>query len=326
MPYKDLLKYCSLAVCFLGLLTLSCKDSSKASDEIAKIELRLEIKRFDRDFAQAEAKDLPRLKDTYPYLFPEQYPDSIWLLKMQDSLQKELLEEVELAFSGFETTASDLELLMKHIVYYFPGIQVPTVITLTSDVDYNNRVVLADSILLLGLDNYLGKDHRFYAGIDRYIADDLEKQYIPSDVAASYANMLVKRPTGRSFLDRMIYHGKILYLKERWLSWIPDHILINYTEEEMDWAKSNEEQIWRYFIERELLYSTDQGLGPRFLDPAPFSKFRLELDNESPDRVGRFIGWNIVRAYMENNERNVRDLIEVPNEEIFKRSRYKPNK
>jgi hypothetical protein len=38
--------------------------------------------------------------------------------------------------------------------------------------------------------------------------------------------------------------------------------------------------MWRYFIEKELLYSVDQKLIPRFINMAPFSKFYLEIDNE----------------------------------------------
>jgi len=60
------------------------------------------------------------------------------------------------------------------------------------------------------------------------------------------------------------------------------------------------------------------------LDPAPFSKFGLELDNESPGRLGRYIGWQIVRAFMDNNDIELKQLLAMPEEEIFKKSNYKP--
>jgi hypothetical protein len=43
--------------------------------------------------------------------------------------------------------------------------------------------------------------------------------------------------------------------------------------------------MWRYY-RKEMLYSDDQKLMPRFINPAPFSKFYLEIDNESPGQVG----------------------------------------
>ena len=84
--------------------------------------------------------------------------------------------------------------------------------------------------------------------------------------------------------------------------------------------------MWRYFIEKKLLYDTDQKLIPRFINPAPFSKFYLEIDNESPGRVGSWIGWQIVRSFMENNEVSLEQLLQMDAKEIFERSKYKPKK
>ena len=95
----------------------------------------------------------------------------------------------------------------------------------------------------------------------------------------------------------------------------------------MAWASANEEQVWRYFIEQELLYSTDGKLAPRFFLPAPFSKFQLELiDIESPGRIGRYMGWQIVRAFMDNNEIGLAEMLSLAGEEIFKKSKYKPKR
>ena len=102
--------------------------------------------------------------------------------------------------------------------------------------------------------------------------------------------------------------------------------LIGYSDEHWAWAEANQTEIWRNFIENELLYSTDGDLERRFLDPAPFSKFGLELDNESPGRIGRYIGWKIVQAYMDRNEVSLQEMIDLPPVKMFKASRYKPKK
>ncbi len=320
--YRTLLSLLAL-ICFLH----SCKtDKAHVKQEVQEIPVDLVVHRFDREFAAASAGELPTLKAKYPYLFPAQYTDSVWIAKMSDTLQRELLSEVDLAFRNFEPIEEELELFFKHAVYYFPGFTVPKVVTVISDVDYANRVILTDSLLLLGLDNYLGEEHRFYGGIDRYIAESLDKEYLVSDVAAAFAKRVVPRPRDRSFLSRMVYYGKELYLKDRMMPMSTDEEKIGYSSEEMEWARANEEQIWRYFIERELLYSTDPKLGPRFLDPAPFSKFRLELDNESPGRLGRYIGWQIVRAFMEKEQLDLQTMLSLPGEQIFKESNYKPKK
>lgn len=313
-------------VLWIFLSFFSCKKTDKTEQEIAKVPIELQISRFDREFAQATPEGIPQLKKKYPYLFPEQFPDSIWEAKLSDTLQIELSEEVDKTFGDFEEEAESLESLFQHIKYYFPEFEVPKVVTLTSDVRYEDRIILTDTLLLIGLDNYLGSDHRFYGGIQQYISEGLDKQFLVSDVASAFSKRVLAYPRNRTFLSRMVHYGKELYIKDRLLPLSTDAQKIGYTQEEMDWAMANEEQMWKYFVERDLLYSTDSQLDRKFLDPAPFSKFGLELDNESPGRLGRFMGWQIVRAFMEKNEVGLRGLLDVPADEILKESNYKPKK
>ncbi len=102
---------------------------------------------------------------------------------------------------------------------------------------------------------------------------------------------------------------------------------IGYTQDQLDWAAANETEIWRYFVEKELLFSTDSKLPNRFINPAPFSKFYLEeIDTESPGQIGRYMGWQIVRAYMAHNEVSLKDMLQKEPTEIFNNSNFKPKK
>lgn len=322
--YSEILRMKKLILIVLVsfLSILGCKQDAKVSQDINAIPLSLDIRRFDREFAAATPLDLPRLRVAYPYLFPA--PDSVWVAKMNDSLQQELFEEVGRNFATFKKEEAELTTLFKHITYYFPQQASPKVITVTTDVDYNNRIVLTDSLLFIGLDNYLGAEHKYYGGFQRYIAEILDRRYIASDVASAFTKKVVPRPRDRTFLARMIYFGKELYVKDKLMPEATDALKIGYTPDEIDWAVANEEPIWRNFIEQEHLYSTDTKLNLRFLDPAPFSKFGLELDNESPGRLGRYIGWQIVKAFMQQTDISLIQMLTMSEEEIFKKSNYKP--
>src|SRR5690606_39015487 len=122
------------------------------------------------------------------------------------------------------------------------------------------------------------------------------------------------------------YYGKILYLKDKWLPDVPDEDKIGYTAEELEWARDNEEPIWRYYVERQLLFDSDTELYTRFLYPAPFSKFYLELDNESPAKLGQFIGWQIIRQYMDKSGASLEEMLSTDAETIFNKANYKPKK
>ena len=180
--------------------------------------------------------------------------------------------------------------------------------------------------MIISLDTYLGSEHPFYIGIPKYVSQNMKESMLISDVATIYAQNLVPRPRKRTFLSQMIYYGKILYLKDLWMTTQSDSNKIGYTEEEYLWAEDNESEIWRNFVENEFLYSTNPKLPSRFINPAPFSKFYLEIDNDSPGMVGRYIGWEIVRSYMEHNSVSIQKLLTLTEEEIFNSSKYKPKK
>ncbi len=312
----------------LGILVLilSCGKDDKREKEIAEIPVEVRISRFDREFARATPDSLPKMKQEYPYLFPRQFADSVWVLKMNDTIQQEINREVAAAFPDLEETTEELHGLFQHIKYYFPHAPVPHVVTLTSEVDYRNKVIWTDELLLISLDTYLGADHHFYMGIQTYLKKNFEQEQIVSDAAAAFAEKVVSRPKAREFLAHMIYYGKMLYLQDRLIPFKSDARKIGYTPEELDWAKRNEEQIWRYFIEKELLYDSDTQLYTRFLYPAPFSKFYLELDQEAPPKLGQYVGWQIVRQYMDRQEVPLQEMLETDAETIFKKSNYKPKK
>jgi len=313
----------------LGIVIImfsGCSSKSDVEKEIEKIPVDFSIVRFDKEFAKVTPSTLSEIKAKYPAFFPKQFADSVWVSRMNDTIQQELEEEIVKKYPNEDVLEDDLHSLFQHIKFYFPEFKSPKVYTTTSYVDYNNKVFLTDSLLIISLDTYLGADHHFYDNIKKYIAKNLNEDQIAPDVASEYARQLISKPAEHTLLGQIIFYGKELYLKDLWLPEATDGKKIGYTEEELTWAKENETEMWRFFVENELLYSTDRKLPARFINPAPFSRFYLEIDSESPGMIGRYLGWQIVRSYMENNAINVKQLMYKSEKEIFTNSKYKPKK
>ncbi|NRD19398.1 gliding motility lipoprotein GldB [Winogradskyella eckloniae] len=308
-----------------SVMLWSCDEASKLEKEIAKIETDFIIERFDTAFFEAEPKDLQKLKSAYPFFFTSD-PDSFWLEKMKDSLQIELLSEVQTKFPNVKETKEELTGLFQHLKYYDKTFKTPRVITLTNDVAYRDKTFVNDSIVLIALDNYLGASHEFYQNIPMYIAANMKKDQIVSDVANGYALKYMFQSKRSTLLDEMIYFGKLLYFKDVCIPFKSDAEKIGYSEEQLQWAEANESQIWSYFVEKEFLYSTNSKLPSRFIGDAPFTKFGLELDNDSPGRLGQYLGWQIVKAYAEKTEVDVLQLMQTEPEEIFRKAKFKPKK
>ena len=307
------------------LLLIACDKRSKVEKEIAEKPLSVQVARFDKDFFETKPQDLPALKAKYPYFFPAGNDDAIWHDKMQNPMWRELYSEVQKKYGNFSKEQAQITDLVKHLQYYFPGTKTPKVITVISEMDYHNKVIYADSLLLISLELYLGKNHKFYE-FPSYIKQNFEPNQILPDLVSSFAFRKIHPPTDASFLSQLIYVGKELYLKDLLLPAYSDADKIGYLPEQIVWCGENESYIWRYFIDKKMLYSTDQKLIPRFLNPAPFSKFYLEIDNESPGRVGAWVGWQIVRAYMENNKVSLPEMLALDAKELFEKSHYKPKK
>ena len=65
----------------------------------------------------------------------------------------------------------------------------------------------------------------------------------------------------------------------------------------------------------------------RFIEPAPFSKFYLQLDNETPGRIGSWLGWQIVNSYMiQFPEKPLDELLKISPQKLFNLSKYKPKR
>ena len=307
------------------LFFLSCDKKNKAENAVETIPLELKVERFDKIFFETPPKDLEKVKTAFPFFFPAGNDDSVWLDKMQDPIWREVHTEVQKKYADFEPVKADLELLFKHIKYYFPETKTPKVITIISEMDYTNKAIYADSLVIISLELYLGKNHKFYQ-FPNYIKQNFEQKQIMPDIVSSFSSRKIPSVMAKDLLSQMIYRGKQLYLKDVLLPDYSDAEKMGYTPEQIKWCEENESYMWRYFIEGELLYSADQKLVTRFINPAPFSKFYLEIDNESPGQVGAWIGWQMVRSYMENNKVPVADLLKTDAKEIFSKSKYKPKK
>lgn len=312
---------------FLTLIAMvSCKRDSPLKVDVSQIEIDVDIERFEQAFYATSSDQLDRLKNDYSYLFPVQTPDSIWVSKMRNKDELELFGETQKLYSDFGVVKENLVKLFKHIKYYYPNFIAPKVITLTSNVDYENKVVYADSLLFISLDVYLGDSSKIYTDFPDYLKNNFKKERIAVDVAEAIAEVQIPFSNDRTFISRIIQEGKKKYLLDAYLPDESDALKIGYTQDQIDWADFNDVDIWKYFVQNEFLFSTEQELSRRFIDKAPFSKFYLENDNETPGSIGIWFGWQIVRAFMENTDTTVQDMLQLSNEEIFKRSKYKPTK
>ena len=294
--------------------------------DISNIDVAFSVKRYEVDFYNATKENLPKVRQKYPYLFPEEFTDSLSFEKINDKQEQELFTETQKKYKDFSSEETQLSSLFKHIKYYNASFQEPNIVTMLTNIDYENRVIYADSLLLISLDVYLGKGHKFYGDYPKYIRENNTKDHIVVDAAKAIIAQQVHSPIDRSFVSKMIFEGKKMYLLDLYVPLISDTKKIGYSQDKFNWATLNEEQVWMYFMDKKILFSTETKLNKRFLENAPFSKFYTEQDNLTPGKIGVWIGWQIVRSYMKHNDVSLQELLKINESDLFNKSKYKPKK
>lgn len=311
----------------ISLVIISCDKKSKVENAIEDIPMAIKVVRFDQAFFETKPSNLQVLKAQYPFFFDPGTPDEYWLEKMQNPDWRALYDASQTKFKDFSAQKQEIEALFKHIKYYFPQVTTPTVYTLISEVNPDTKAIYANDKLLIAIELYLGKDTKFYQPFPEYLKANFEPRQMMPDIVQSFAYGILKPPTDETLLSLMIYSGKELYLKDILLPDYTEAERIGYTNEQLKFCQENEQYVWTRFIEDKLLFSSESKLANRFINPAPFSKFYLEIDNQTPGRIGQFTGWQIVRSFVENNpEVSLQDVLKLDAKQLFERSKYKPKK
>ena len=103
------MKYLGLSFAvFAILITQSCRENNNTVKNYEYLS-NLELIRFDSLFAQTKAEDLENIKRAFPFMFPVEVEDRIWLDKIEnDPLQKELEQEVAKIYDGNITFKNEL--------------------------------------------------------------------------------------------------------------------------------------------------------------------------------------------------------------------------
>ncbi len=75
-----------------------------------------------------------------------------------------------------------------------------------------------------------------------------------------------------------------------------DTLKTGYTKNQLDGCYKNEQTIWSFFVQNDLLFTTDPSLIKDYMNDAPQTQ---AFGQDSPGFIGQFVGWQIVKKWME---------------------------
>ncbi|MDR1951855.1 MAG: DUF2268 domain-containing putative Zn-dependent protease [Bacteroidales bacterium] len=246
-----------------------------------------------------------------------------------DSRSKELLEQVLEKYPNLNSLETALGEAFARYNQFFGKNITPTIYTYISYLDYDNRIIFeeleTDTVLIIAIDMYLGEHNKHYdaVAIPMYIRLRLDEEFIPVDAMRAVAHFELEKTPHllQTLLDHMILHGKIAYFLEQTLPKTDATIRFGYTPEQMVWTKKNEKMLWSYLVGEKLLYEQNSFKFRSFVMESP----TIQAFQGSPGRVGHYLGYRIVKKYMENTGQTIPELFaETDTQKILKLSNYRP--
>ena len=131
---------------------------------------------------------------------------------------------------------------------------------------------------------------------------------IPALLVAHYLHYTHSGPQqGRRMIDEAIHWGKVWATVEAVFPDKPVYQLFGYTQDEWDYMHSDEGQIWRYYLDQQLLYSTEFNAYKRFFAFGT-KTFGAGIPADCPPQIGYFSGYRMVQAYLKQTKSSLEDL------------------
>jgi gliding motility-associated lipoprotein GldB len=329
----------------ISFFLIACHQDRKI--DTTNVEIKLNILRFDQDLSKINLSklsiELPALKQKYGPFYDDYFQKILNLGTTQDTQYydtlrqivkgkafQDLQQETDSIYLNLDTQKPQLVAAFKNIKALYPAWKIPKLITYISG--FQVQTPIGSGYVGIGLDMFLGKDSKFYPALVETIPRYISRRFTPSNITPRVVEVVTREDLfpeldqDKSLLSKMIYNGKLLYFMQQIQPNEADSTLIGYTAKQMKWAHQFESDTWAFFLEQNLLFDTDYMKIQKYLAEAPFTP-GLGTQNDSAPKLGVFIGWQIVKNYMEENKNiTLKELmLEKDTQKILRLAKYHPN-
>lgn len=325
-----------LLILSLLFILFSCKNN-RLDVDVSSVDIDLTVHRMEKEMFEADRYKLAQLnqewKKKYGLLYESFLYDMTNMGLVDDSLtpvrlemflnhkdMNECYQQIDSVFNDFSPYEKDFELAFKHYTYYFPERAIPSITTFFSS--FQAKAFITKDNLAVGLGLYLGENNKitqmlppeFYPA---YLKSKMDKKFLVSDAIKhwvyynfsepkEYANFSIYT-IKEDFLSTIIHHGAMIYTVEALMPQKSPELKFNYTPEKLNWCLTNEKFVYQYFVENSLIYTKNYKDISKHIQDGPFT---TGLSDESPAMVGIFMGYRMVKQYMDKHpELTIKDLV-----------------
>lgn len=325
-----------LIICAFFLL-IACSEDHKKEVPPVKHPVQVKLVRLEKQLFALKSKEETRAFLTRTPAFTRLYigdEDSIIDDQVTDFIYqfysnpalKEFYRYTDSSFSDTVAFREGFADLFGRVKENFPAFQPPTVYTVVTGFRFDKDIALSDSAIVVSIDYFLGDKAPFRPNHYDYFLKRYDKPYMLPMIGLALSTKYNKtNESDKTMLASMIYYGKSHYFLEKTMPALEDSLNIMYSTKELKNAQENLSTIWAHFVERKLLYETSHKALENYVGESPATN---EISKEAPGRIGRWLGWLIVKEYMTKHpEVSLKQLMEQTDaQKIFKESGFRPEK
>ncbi|MCS7028480.1 MAG: hypothetical protein NZ519_06895 [Bacteroidia bacterium] len=218
--------------------------------------------------------------------------------------------------------------IAKRYHYFYPQKQLPPIILFVSSLEKDAEVVVDTSFIAVSMDFCLGDTFKFYKNekFPLYLHQRFNFKALPYTIMRRFAGVhfsksnTAQQPT---FAEIMLKMGAAAYFTQNMIENAEDTLIFSCSKAKMQWAYQNEAFIWKDMVGK--LYSKNAPDFRKYVETAPFTK---GYSDKSPGQLAMFIGYRIIRSYMEKHpEITLSQLMKTQDWlTVLKEAGYEPQK
>lgn len=238
---------------------------------------------------------------------------------------KSVQRAADSVLGDLEPQRKEFEDAFKRLKVLFPDSLTPRIVAFNSGFNYG--IFPTDSVLGVGVEWFIGKDHPVIGylapeSFPQYVKDRMRPEMlVPSAVKGWLLVHYTRDIRAEDLLTNLVETGKVLFLLDALLPGTDPALKFAFSKEQLAWCEAHEYDIWKDLVAKDELYSKKLEDIGRWMNDGPFTN---GLPRESPGHLGEWLGYRMVKAYMEDNpDLSIPQLLALDDPRVILKT-YKP--
>jgi hypothetical protein len=312
------MKFRKIIILFvLFIISLNSCSENKWDVDLHGIEVELEIVNVDSLFNRTDYSNLNEINDQLVNALGDSYKTEVsnniyhafdtsapyMLKKFYENDFIAALEEEKLSLINERIQQTKrFKSALNYLRYHFDDVHVPKHVVWMNNMF--SGVLLSKDNIFVGLERYIDGELDVIKTVPsdqlhQWQKDAMNIDFLARDMMLPWIQVQLFKEKDEHLAYHIVQAGKVLTVLQAVFPDKKEAYVLRYSEDEWDWAVKNEEPFWNYLVKEQMLFENNMREKANFLNEAPYT---VGLPEKGPDRLGQFLGFQMVKSYLKQNK------------------------